>query len=144
MRISIFSAPLACAGLFGVTDVVACDLQVEAGWIREAPPAATSLAAYTTLKNSSHHPLQITEFNSRVAGMVMLHETTIDGGMARMRMLPSLTLAAGAQAMLTPGGKHLMLTGLTSRPRAGDHVEIAFTDASGCVTHADFVVRALE
>jgi copper(I)-binding protein len=143
MRLSV-SLPLTCVGLLGVTGVTACDLQVEAGWIREAPPAAASLAAYAILKNSGRRPLQITGFRSRVAGMAMLHETTIDGGMARMRMLPSLTIAAGVPVMLAPGGKHLMLTGLTSLPKAGDHVEIAFTDASGCITHADFVVRALE
>jgi copper(I)-binding protein len=63
---------------------------------------------------------------------------------ARMRMISSLTIAAGAQVILAPGGKHLMLTGLMSRPNVRDQVEIIFTDASGCATRADFVVRALQ
>jgi copper(I)-binding protein len=48
------------------------DRQIDAGWIREAPPGATSLAAYATLKNTSRHPLQIALVNARGAEQAML------------------------------------------------------------------------
>jgi hypothetical protein len=120
----------------------ACDLKVESGWIRELPPTATSLAAYATLKNNGLKKVDITAIKTSAAGMAMVHETTVKDGLSQMRMLSSLSIAAGDMVTLSPGGKHLMLTELKRLPKAGDHVRISFTDASGCVTEADFSVRS--
>lgn len=103
MKILVLTVPLACANLLGFTRVSACDLQVDAGWIREAPPGATSLAAYATLKNTSRHPLQIDGVNAQGAEQAMLHETTVEGDIVRMRMMSSLAIAAGAKVVLAPG-----------------------------------------
>jgi hypothetical protein len=128
--------------LLSVATACACDLKVESGWIRELPPTATSLAAYATLTNAGVKTVQITAISTKAAEMAMLHETTVKDGLSQMRMLSSLSIAAGAKVTLVPGGKHLMLTGLKGLPKAGDHVTISFTDASGCVTEADFSVRS--
>jgi copper(I)-binding protein len=130
------------AHLLGMATAGACDLKVESGWIRELPPMATSLAAYATLTNMGTKKVEITAISTGAAEMAMLHETAIKNGFSQMRMLSSLSIAAGAKVTLAPGGKHLMLTGLKGMPKAGDHVSIAFTDASGCVTEADFSVRS--
>lgn len=121
----------------------ACDLQVSRAWIRQAPPAASSLAAYATLRNTGAKPLVITSLNSAAAGMTMLHETTIDKGVAQMRMLDNFTLAPGAKVVFAPGGKHIMLTGPKKAYAAGEHITISFTDGGGCVTDADFLVKPI-
>jgi copper(I)-binding protein len=135
--IAIASAQLLSAAAAG-----ACDLKVESGWIREAPPTATALAAYATLTNTGAAALTITAFGTSAAQMAMLHETTVKDGVVQMRMLSSLSVAGGLKVTLVPGGKHLMLTGLKGPLKAGDHVTISFTDASGCTTDADFSVRS--
>ncbi len=121
----------------------ACDLRVLSPWIREAPPAMTELAAYAILQNTGATPLTITGFSLPADGMVMLHETRIEGGVSRMRMLEALVIPAGGRVALAPGGKHLMLMNLKASARAGERLSIAFTDASGCRTAADFVVRPI-
>jgi copper(I)-binding protein len=95
------------------------------------------------IKNTGAKTVAITTISTDAATMAMLHETTVKDGIAEMRMLSSLRIAAGATLTLAPGGKHLMLTGLKGLPKVGEHVKIAFTDAAGCVTEGDFGVRAI-
>ena len=130
-------------GFLAGRSVSACDLKVENGWIREAPPGVPSIAAYGVLMNSGSKALQITAIRSDASDMAMLHESTVKDGISQMRMLSSITIAAGGKLTLAPGGKHIMLTGPRNAPKAGDHVSISFTDASGCVTNAEFTVRSL-
>jgi copper(I)-binding protein len=134
---------LVFAGLLDLRSGAACDLRVTSGWIREAPPSATTLAGYATLENSGNETLTITSITTPVAELAQLHETTLKDGMMQMRMLSSLALPAGGSVTLAPGGKHLMLTGLKRLPKAGEQVAFSFTDATGCVTHADFSVRSM-
>jgi hypothetical protein len=134
---------LAFGSLLAVRSACACDLQVESGWIRAAPPGAGTLAAYATLKNTGVKTVAITTISTDAAAMAMLHETTVKNGLSEMRMLPSLSIAVGATLVLAPGGKHLMLTGLRGLPKVGEHVKIDFTDAAGCVTQGDFSVRPI-
>jgi hypothetical protein len=145
MPLNRYSAPIAFAfvGLLSLRAACACDLQVQSGWIRAAPPGAGTLAAYATLKNTGAKTMAITKISTDAAAMAMLHETTVKNGISEMRMLPSVTIAVGATLTLAPGGKHLMLTGLKRLPKVGEHVTIAFTDESGCITEGDFSVRSI-
>jgi periplasmic copper chaperone A len=135
-------ASLGCAVLLASLTATACDLKVDSAWIRTAPPTATSLAGYAILSNTGSKPLTITQTKAPAVDMAMLHETTIQNGVAQMRMLDSLSIEPGAQVLLAPGGKHIMLMGLKSVPKAGEHVTIIFTDSLGCATSAEFAVQA--
>jgi copper(I)-binding protein len=121
----------------------ACDLKVRSAWIREATPGASALAAYGIFENTGAKPLRITKIETAAAAMAMIHETLVENGVAEMRMVSDLDLAAGGKLKLAPGGKHLMLSGLKSLPKVGDQIIIEFTDAAGCVTSAPFKVRPL-
>jgi len=126
----------------GASCAVACDMRVEAAWIREPPPRAATLAGFATLVNSGSKPLRIVGAESSAAGMVMLHETMMHGDMAMMRDVPELLVPAGGKVELAPGGKHLMLMGMKVALKAGDHVTITLIDDSGCRIAGDFTVRA--
>lgn len=130
------------AALLASFSASACDLKVEAAWIRTAPPAATTLAAYAVLKNTGSGTLKITEATAPTMQMAMLHETTLVNGVAQMRLLDSLSIPAGGELLLAPGGKHLMLMGMKSVPKQGDHVTIIFKDSEGCATSTEFSVQA--
>jgi copper(I)-binding protein len=138
LRLSSVGAIACLVSLTGA----ACDLKVESAWIRTAPPAATTLAAYATLTNTGTSTLKITETSSPSVQMAMLHETSVVNGVAQMRMLDSLSIPAGGTVLLAPGGKHLMLMGLKNVPKSGDHLSIVFTDSTGCVTSVPFAVQA--
>ena len=76
-------------------------------------PGMTMRAGYLTLTNNSEETITITRVSSPNYGSVMLHESIVEDGVARMRPLEKIEMQAGASAMLEPGGKHLMLM----RPR---------------------------
>jgi copper(I)-binding protein len=81
--------------------------------ITRSMPGMTMRAGYLTLTNNSEETITITRVTSPNFASVMLHETVIEDGIARMRPLEKIQMQAGTSAILEPGGKHLMLM----RPR---------------------------
>ena len=123
-----FAAPSASAGdpkPFSTPQVAACPgLELTDGWIREAPPGATVMAAYARLSNAGKAPLQFEQASSPGFGAVELHRTVIENGLARMLHGQSLRLAPGESTLLEPGGWHLMLFRPVRPLKAGDTISI--------------------
>jgi acyl-CoA synthetase (AMP-forming)/AMP-acid ligase II len=61
---------------------------------------------------------------SPVAGVVEVHEMAMDGGVMKMRAVPSLALPAGKAVELKPGGYHVMLMDLKGQVKDGDTVPV--------------------
>jgi copper(I)-binding protein len=61
---------------------------------------------------------------SPVAGVVEVHEMSMDGGVMKMRAIPSLDLPAGKAVELKPGGFHVMLMDLKAQVKDGDTVPV--------------------
>ena len=105
----------------------ACEgLAVNGAWIREAPPGAMVLAGYGELRNEGARALRITAVESTQFKHVMLHETVMEGGKARMVARDVLLIAPAAQAVLAPGGLHLMLMHGQAPLAAGQSVDLDF------------------
>ncbi|CAN5302706.1 DUF1775 domain-containing protein [soil metagenome] len=69
-----------------------------------------------------------------VATSAEVHQMSMDGSIMRMRALPEgLTLPAGTPVSLSPGGYHLMLTGMKRTIAAGESVplDLQFVDEQG-------------
>lgn len=111
-------------------------------WIREAPPGATMLAGYATLKNTGDAPLTILTVQSDAFRMTSLHETVVDGDIVRMREMHRLQIPAGGQVQLAPGGKHLMFMQPRRAIRVGDQVGVTFLMADGSRVETRFDVVA--
>ena len=63
---------------------------------------------------------------SPVAGVVEIHEMSMDGNTMKMRALPKgLDLPAGKTMELKPGGYHVMLMDLKAPLKAGESVDIS-------------------
>ncbi len=58
--------------------------------------------------------------------MAMIHSTETADGVSRMRMAGNLTIPAGATVALSPGGTHVMLSGLKGPLVAGQPIAIDF------------------
>ena len=111
-------------------------------WIREAPPGATMLAGYATLKNTGDAPLTILTVQSDAFRMTSLHETVVEDGVARMREMHRLQIPAGGEVQLAPGGKHLMFMHPRGEIAAGDQVGVTFLMANGSRVETYFDVVA--
>lgn len=116
-------------------------LVIENAWIRTAPPTAPMRAGYATLRNAGDAALTVSGVSSTAFASVSIHTTLTEDGVARMRELPQITLAAGESVILEPGGKHLMLMQPGAELGAGAKAVLTFETSDGSSTAAEFSVR---
>lgn len=116
-------------------------VMVHGAWIREAPPISRTLAGYMSVENRSSQGYTLVGASSPDFARVMLHETEIRDGVARMAHRAEVRIAAGNTAVLAPGGLHLMLMQPKRTLRAGDRVSVELLFAGGRRLSVDFEVR---
>jgi copper(I)-binding protein len=85
-----------------------------AAWARATPPGLATGAGYVTLAGGIHADRLVAAQLDGVA-RIEFHESSLDGGVARMRQLPSVAIPARTTVAFSPAGLHLMLIGL-ARP----------------------------
>lgn len=94
-------------------------ITIENAWARPTAGAATTGAAYLTIKNNGSVADSLVGATTDVATAVAFHESKLEGSVMTMRSLDSIPLQAGGTVEFAPGGKHLMLLGLKSALVAG-------------------------
>ena len=98
-------------------------------------------AGYCDIVNHGAEPVTIEAFAASPPAATLrieMHETTHADGMARMRRLHRLAIAANASVSLQPGGKHLMLFGMDADVR---QITLRAVFANGNEIGATFAVR---
>ncbi|HMO49088.1 MAG TPA: copper chaperone PCu(A)C [Rubrivivax sp.] len=95
---------------------------VRDAWVRGtvANQKATGMFAQLTSAGGG----KLVSASSPVAGIVEIHEMTMDGSVMKMRAVPALDLPAGKTVELKPGGYHVMLMDLKQELKAGDTVPL--------------------
>ncbi len=99
------------------------------------------MAGYATLRNPCTQAVEVAEVSGADFGMAMIHATTVENGMSRMRAMGALTIPAKGEAVLAPGGSHIMLMDPKRELHVGDKVRLALKLSDGRMLSADFVVR---
>lgn len=120
------------------------ELVIEGAEVRVAPVAAVTAAAYFTLQNAGPVADTITAIGSDIADSLSLHES-MDHGDGNTMMMPLAWLAvpAGERVTLAPGGKHLMIEGLTRPIAPGDSIRLTLSFSSGRRLEVIAPVRAV-
>jgi periplasmic copper chaperone A len=93
------------------------DLVVEAPWARES--VTRTGAAYMTLRNHGDQPDRLIGVSSDVAETVQLHSSVTEDGVMQMRSVETVEVPAHGEAVLEPGGVHVMLIGLEGPLKEG-------------------------
>jgi copper(I)-binding protein len=120
---------LACALLAPVPVLAQTpSIEVTQPWARATPGAARSGAVYFTITDHGAADT-LTGVSTPAAGMAMLHESFMDNGVSKMRMLGSVNLPTNTPVTLAPGGMHIMLTDLAAPLRAGGSFPITLSFA---------------
>ena len=124
----------ACSGASGSGEITVTDARVP------VPPGANG-AAYMTLTNDGDNDVQLVGASSDVAEAAELHETTTEGGAMSMQQVEGVDIPAGGEAVLEPGGYHVMLIEVNTELVEGDTVELTLTfDGAGDQTVSAEVV----
>ncbi|MBM4280116.1 MAG: copper chaperone PCu(A)C [Deltaproteobacteria bacterium] len=105
-------------------------LSVVDAWVRVLPPGAKNTAAFARLKNASAVDVVVTGAQSPIARRAELHGTSMKSGVMRMYAVERVVVPAGGEAVLAPGGLHVMLFDQTA-PRPGDAVTLTLSCDDG-------------
>lgn len=95
----------------------------------ESPIPGTTTGAYMTIHNTSETAYQLVGIETDAAEMTHVHETTLEGDVARMRMIRAVDIPAGETVALAPLGFHAMLMNATRDVRPGEAVALTLTFA---------------
>jgi len=104
---------------------------VEDPWVRGTVPQQRATGAFMLLTAETDSRLVAAE--SQVAGVVEIHEMTMENDVMKMREIPGLDLPAGHTMELKPGGYHVMLMELKEQMVGGAVVPITliFENSAG-------------
>jgi copper(I)-binding protein len=133
-RIAVISS--VCLG----TAAQAGTVTVTDGWIR-ALPAKVPAGGYFTLSNDSGRRMVLTGAASPACGMLMLHKTDTESGMASMNDVTTIPIAVGQHVTFAPGGYHLMCMDPTAAIEPGNKVPVTLIFSDGTKVTNEFAVR---
>lgn len=122
---------LAALAVMGMTLPALAQTTVSDAWVRASVPHQQSTGAFMTLTATTDSAL--IGVASPVAGLVQVHEMTMNGDVMGMREVKSVALPAGKPVTLDPNGYHVMLMGLKEQVKEGQQVPLTLTveDAQG-------------
>jgi copper(I)-binding protein len=108
--------------LMAFSTLAAAGVTVKEPWARGTVVGQTASGAFMELTASENAALL--EASSPVAGVVEVHEMSLDNGVMKMRAVPRLDLPAGKPVTLRPGGYHIMLMDLKKQLKKGESVPL--------------------
>jgi periplasmic copper chaperone A len=98
---------------------MAGELTVTSAWSRATPPGVGMGVVYFRIENGSGKSDRLLKIRTSAASGAGVHRTEIVEGIARMREVAVLHVAAGEKLEFAPGGLHVMLMGLKKPLVAG-------------------------
>lgn len=100
-------------------------VKVEDAWVRGTVAMQKATGAFMRLTPSAN--ARLVSASSPVAGVVEIHEMSMENDVMKMRQIPGLDLAADRTTELKPGGFHIMMMGLRGQVKGGDTVPLTLT-----------------
>lgn len=91
-------------------------------WVRATVAQQKATGAFMQI--TSAQDARLVEARSPIAGVVEVHEMTMEKDVMKMRAVKSLDLPAGKSVELKPGGFHVMLMDLKQQMKEGDTVAV--------------------
>ena len=91
-------------------------------WVRATVSQQKATGAFMQI--TSAQDARLVEAKSPVAGVVEVHEMTMEKDVMKMRAVKGVDLPAGKSVELKPGGYHVMLMDLKQQMKEGDTVPL--------------------
>lgn len=117
-------------------------ITIEDPWTRATAPGQTVAGGFMTLVNAGADD-RLLRASSPVAKDVQIHNTSMDGGVMRMRHLPDgVAVPAGARVEFKPRALHLMFMELKAPIAAGSTVPVTLEFERAGKVETTFRVQA--
>jgi periplasmic copper chaperone A len=140
MRYAAFLLAIALLPTGSLRAAQADHIKATHAWIRLLP-AKLPASGYVTLQNNGSSVVTLISAHSRTYASVMLHQSTMGGGMSNMSAVGRLDIPAQGKVALAPAGYHLMLEDPSRTLTPGDTVDITLDFADGSQLPAHFLVQ---
>lgn len=140
-RLTVLAAGLLFSA--GVLAGAADNVSVQDPYVRLAPPNAAATAAFMVIRNTGDKDVKVVKADNPVSKATELHTHLNEGGVMKMRPVPAIEIKAKGEAVLKPGGLHVMMIDLKAPMNEGDSVPITLTFDDGSSKQVDAkVLRA--
>ncbi len=127
----------------GVLAGAADNVSVQDAYVRLAPPNAPATGAFMVIRNNGDKDVKVVRADNPVSKATELHTHLNEGGVMKMRPVPAIEIKAKGEAVLRPGGLHVMMIDLKAAMKEGDSVPITLTFDDGSSKQVDArVVKA--
>lgn len=125
-----FAAGLLFSG--GLLAAAADQVEVHQPYVRLAPPNAPAAGAFMVIRNTGSKDVKVVKADNPASRVTELHTHLNEAGVMKMRQVPAIEIKAGGEALLQPGGLHIMLIDLKAPMQEGDNIAITlgFDDGS--------------
>jgi copper(I)-binding protein len=141
-QLSLLAASLIFSA--GVLAAAADNVSVQDPYVRLAPPNAPATGAFMVIKNNGDKDVKVVKADNPASKVTELHTHINDGGVMKMRPVPSIEVKAKGEAVLKPGGLHVMMIDLKAPMKEGDIVPITLSFDDGSTKQVDAkVVRPM-
>ncbi|MEP4377846.1 MAG: copper chaperone PCu(A)C [Alphaproteobacteria bacterium] len=110
--IPVLLSVLFIAGPAGAHEEKSEHLTISHPWSRATAPSQKVGAVFMTIKTKGNNTDRLIGARSPDAETVQIHNHTMVDGVMRMRPVDGVTIPAEGEAVLEPGGFHIMLIGL--------------------------------
>ena len=135
-----FSLMFSAGLLAGAAD----NVTVQDPYVRLAPPNAPATGAFMVIKNNGDKDVKVLKADNPVSKVTELHTHLNEGGVMKMRPVSAIEVKAKGEAVLKPGGLHVMMIDLKAPMKEGDIVPITLTFDDGSSKQVDAkVVRPM-
>lgn len=103
--------------------IMAQDITITSGHVRETIPGSTVSAAYFTINNQSPKELLLVKLSAEFSDKIELHEHKMADGLMKMREVNGINIPAHGEVVLQPYGYHVMIFDLKHSLKNGEEVE---------------------
>ena len=121
----------------GVLAGAADNVSVQDPYVRLAPPSAPATGAFMVIRNAGDKDVRVVKADNPVSKATELHTYVNEGGVMKMRPIPAIEIKAKGEAVLKPGGLHVMMIDLKVPMKEGDTVPITLTFDDGSSKQVD-------
>ncbi|QKJ21983.1 copper chaperone PCu(A)C [Poseidonibacter lekithochrous] len=112
--------------------IYASSITVKNAYVRATPPSLPNSAAFMELHNSSDKDISVMSASSDASKVAELHTHDMKDGVMMMYQVPKIDIKANSSTTLKPGGFHVMLLGLKTKPLKEEmNVEINLNLSNG-------------
>lgn len=137
---------LLAAGLLisaGALAAAADNVSVDNPYVRLAPPSAPTTGAFMVIRNTGDKDIKVLKAENPASKVTELHNHINEGGVMKMRQVPAIDIKAKGEALLQPGGLHVMLIDLKAPLKEGDVVPITLSFDDGSSKKVDAKVQKI-